>query len=166
VSWPKTRLRTYADGITPVNANDLNEFQDAVIGLFSPPPLNIASCSGWGSGTPNQVYVALANGAGLWIVPIPVNKLDRINGITLSMFGNGVTDVTAQLEVWSKANFPTLLANVVMNNTPAAWTDYHADVGAPHTIADGEVLTLTYGATNGAGLQAGNIQLFRDRASV
>jgi hypothetical protein len=82
--WPFTRLRTYSPG-TPVHANDLNEFQDAVVyhrhgEIQAPISLGLAlPTSGWTYDTVG--WVAPASGRTL-LVPIPFARATDLLEIT------------------------------------------------------------------------------------
>lgn len=98
MAWPKTRLRTMNTGVSPVNANDLNAIQDAIIagsrGSFAIP----IHASALAPNPTNMSYstangYALSSGSGEGNFPINGLTLgDIIESIDLLGFGNGVNN--------------------------------------------------------------------------
>jgi hypothetical protein len=102
-----------------------------------------------------------STGAGTAQLDVPCEVGDRITGIEVLAFGDGVVDATITLDYLDTSLVATNIATLADNNRAAAWGFAIPSVTA-HTMADGERLRLSI-AANAANYRVGQVKLIYDR---
>lgn len=97
----------------------------------------------------------------IWLSP-EFEPGDRIQDISLRMFGNAPNTTDATINIHSVVGgASTSLGTVTVNNVPAGWTAY-AITGINHTVAPSESIVMMV-TVNGGGVLTENWEIFYDR---
>lgn len=157
---PTSRTETCIPG-APVNANLLNEIQDAIVAHSRDawirslwPPISsgaasvIEAANPGGGGLPP---VRKINAAAAVYLELQYDQGDIINGLSLQGYGDGAVDVTVQAVYSSGEGVGqlTLSTTLTITNAVAAWTTYSLASFIPTLLASGPLsLIINTSAAN------------------
>jgi hypothetical protein len=168
MALPTSRNTTYTPGSSEVKGNDLNALQDAIIGgkkasrtrSFFPWLLTGTNIAMAGTvGVDMWWQTSNVGGGYVWL---PCEVGDRITGLKINAYGDGVVDCTHTVHKISTAQALASMGSIADLNRAAAWGVVDVLPFTPTVIAAGEGLILQL-AYSGLGYRLGNIQLIYDR---
>lgn len=144
----------------------INTLQDCVIGHKKPalvrtfsPHIGMITSGTFTHGSSGAITSSAAASVRFCL---PVETGDRITGLQVEVFGDGVVDATYELFASNSAGVVYLVAAATPdNNRPAAWGTL-APVIAPYVMPADKALILGFGI-NAANYSIGTMRLYYDR---
>lgn len=153
MALPTSRNTTYSPGVSPVKGNDLNSIQDAIVGMKKPSlvrqygpmgsgiwPTAPASINQVANGETAGNYFISTAATGRIVIYFDTEVGDRVTGLTVRAYGDGVVDCTHIAGYVDIANSQVqALATATDTNRAAAYGDFPIAPFTPRIMQAGEL---------------------------